>query len=141
MRFMRAIVTTGAVVLLAAVPALAHHSFAAQYDVNKPVETKGVVTKVEWTNPHARFYIDVKNDGGDVTNWNFELASPNVLIRNGWKPNTLKIGDAITVAGYLARTGPATGSRMAIASGVTASDGRKLFASSAQDLGRSGGVP
>ena len=136
MRFMRAVVITGAVLLLGAVPALAHHSFAAQYDSNKPVEMKGVVTKVEWTNPHARFYVDVKNDGGDVTNWNFELASPNVLIRNGWKPNTLKIGDPITVAGYLARTGPATGPKMAIASGVTASDGRKLFASSAQDLGR-----
>ena len=130
------IVTAGALVLAGTGPALAHHSFAAQYDANKPIEMKGVVTKVEWTNPHARFYIDVKGDGGDVTNWNFELASPNVLIRNGWKPNTLKIGDPITVAGYLARSGPATGPKMAIASGVTASDGKKLFASSAPDLGR-----
>lgn len=136
MKMTSAIVVTGTALFLWTAPALAHHSFAAQYDANKPVEMKGVVTKVEWTNPHARFYVDVKNDKGELTNWNFELASPNVLIRNGWKPSTLKIGDPITVAGYLARSGPATGPKMAIASGVTASDGKKLFASSAQDLGR-----
>lgn len=141
MRLTWAIVIAGASLVMGTPPALAHHSFAAQYDANKPIEMKGVVTKVEWTNPHARFYIDVKGGGGDVTNWNFELASPNVLIRNGWKPNTLKIGDPITVAGYLARSGPTSGPKMAIASGVTSSDGRKLFASSAQDLSRSGGVP
>lgn len=125
-----------AALLGSAVPVLAHHSFAAQYDANKPVEMKGTVTQVDWTNPHARFYIDVKDDKGTVTNWNFELASPNVLARNGWKRNTLKIGDAIAVTGYLARVEPTSGPKMAIASGVTASDGRKLFASSTQDLGR-----
>ena len=130
------VVAAGVMVLAWVASALAHHSFAAQYDANKPVEMKGVVTKVEWTNPHARFYIDVKSEQGDVASWNFELASPNVLIRNGWKPNTLRIGDPITVTGYLARSGPTTGPKMAIASGVTSSDGRKLFASSAQDLGR-----
>ncbi len=136
MRIKGAIVAASLVVVQWVAPAIAHHSFAAQYDASKPIEMKGVVTKVEWTNPHARFYIDVAADGGSVVNWNFELASPNVLIRNGWKPNTLKIGDPITVSGYLARSGPATGPKMAIASGVTASDGRKLFASSAQDLAR-----
>jgi hypothetical protein len=127
---------TGAALLVCGGPALAHHSFAAQYDSTKPVEMKGVVTQVEWTNPHARFYIDVKDDKGAVSQWNFELASPNVLVRNGWKRTTLKIGEEVTVSGYLARTGPASGPRMAIAGGVIASDGRKLFASSAQDLGR-----
>ena len=70
--------------------AAAHHSWTADYDAGKAVKVSGVVTKVEWTNPHARFYIDVKDDNGSVTNWNFELASPNVLVRNGWKPNTLR---------------------------------------------------
>ena len=116
--------------------ALAHHSFAAQYDARKPVEMKGVVTQVDWTNPHARFYIDVKDERGQVKKWNFELASPNVLVRNGWKRNTLKIGEPVAVTGYLARLSPADGPQMAIAASVTASDGRELFASAPQDLAR-----
>lgn len=116
------------------VPVLAHHSFAVQYDANKPVETRGTVTKVEWTNPHARFYVDVKNDKGETVSWNFEIASPNILARNGWKRNSLKPGDVVTVSGYMGRTSPADGPTMAIASGVIAADGRKLFASSAADL-------
>ena len=136
MKFTWAIVTTGVVLFMGTAPALAHHSFAAEYDANQPIELKGVVTKVEWTNPHARFYVDVKDDRGDVSNWNFELSSPSILTRNGWKPNTLKIGDPITVAGYLARSQPASGSKMAVASGVTSSDGTKLFASPAKEVGR-----
>jgi hypothetical protein len=123
---------TGAALVLAVVPLAAHHSFATQYDIAKPVEMKGAVTKVEWTNPHARFYIDVKDEKGEVTNWNFEMASPNVLVRNGWKPNTLKIGDQVTVGGYLARSAP----RMAIAGAITDANGRPLFASTQADLGR-----
>ena len=131
------IVTTAAALVLWSASGLAHHSFAAQYDASKPVEMKGVVTQIDWTNPHARFYIDVKDEKGTVTNWNFELASPNVLVRNGWKRTTLKIGDQIAVTGYLGRVQPESASkRMAIAGGVTSSDGRKLFASSAADLGR-----
>src|SRR5712691_6775894 len=130
------VIAIAGVVLVGTAPALAHHSFTAEYDANQPIELKGVVTKVEWTNPHARFYVDVKDDRGDVSNWNFELSSPSILTRNGWKPNTLKIGDPITVAGYLARSQPASGSKMAVASGVTSSDGIKLFASPAKEVGR-----
>jgi hypothetical protein len=122
----------GVTLLMGTVPVLGHHSFAAQYDAAKPVEMKGTVTKVEWTNPHARFYIDVKDAAGRVQNWNFEMASPNVLSRNGWRKDTLPIGSMITVAGYLARQGE----RMAIAGAITGPDGKPLFASTQQDLGR-----
>src|SRR5437870_13668116 len=128
------IAIAGIVLFMGMAPAFAHHSFAAEYDANQPIELRGVVTKVEWTNPHARFYIDVKDDRGDVVNWNFELASPSVLSRNGWKPSSLKSGDPITVAGYLARSQPASGSKMAVASGVTSSDGTRLFASPAKEV-------
>ena len=112
-----------------AVPAFAHHSFAAEYDAAKPVEIKGAVTKVEWTNPHARFYIDVKDANGKVTNWNFELASPNVLARNGWTRHSLKEGDIVTVQGSRAKDGD----NLANARTVTFADGKKVFAGSATD--------
>ena len=136
MKILAVVVTAGIALLTWGAPALAHHSFAAQYDATKHVELTGVVTKVEWTNPHARFYIDQKSDAGDVTSWNFEMASPNVLVRNGWKRTSLGIGDVVTVTGFMARTGPPAGPKMAIAESLTAADGRKLFASSAQDLTR-----
>lgn len=105
-------------------PALAHHSFATQYDADSPVTLTGVVTKVEWTNPHARFYIDVENADGGVTNWNLELASPNVLRRNGWLRNSLEAGDIVTVEGSRAHNG----SLLANARTVTLSDGSQVFA-------------
>jgi Family of unknown function (DUF6152) len=104
----------------------AHHSFAAQYDANKPVTLKGIVSKVEWTNPHARFYVDVRDETGTVTNWNLELASPNVLVRNGWSRTSLKVGDEIVVEGSLAKDG----SKMANARVVRLADGRRVFAGS-----------
>src|SRR5579864_543148 len=117
--------------MLAAVPMLAHHSFAAEYDRSKSVTLKGAVTKVEWMNPHARFYVDVKDDKGAVTNWEFELGSPNGLMRSGWTRNSLKQGDVVTVAGSLAKDG----SHLANASSVTLDNGKKVLSgvSSADD--------
>lgn len=112
--------------LLWAVPLLAHHSFTAEYDSTKSIHVTGTVTKVEWTNPHARFYVDVKDESGRVINWNFELGSPLVLTRLGWKRDSLKIGDQITVEGYPAKDG----SKMANARTATLADGRKVFAGS-----------
>jgi hypothetical protein len=119
------------IAIATAIPALAHHSFAAQYDANKPVTLQGTVTRVEWTNPHARFYIDVKDADGALVNWNLELASPNYLKRAGWSSSSLKQGDEITVEGSLARSG----ANMANARTVTFADGTRVFARSAQDGG------
>ena len=102
----------------------AHHGFSSEYDQNKPVTLTGVVTKIEWTNPHSRFYIDVKDEKGTVTNWNFELASANSLRRNGWTKDTLKVGDVITAKGFAALSGV----KMANANSVTLADGTALFA-------------
>lgn len=104
--------------------ASAHHSFATQYDIDAPVKLTGVVTRVEWTNPHARFYIDVEDENGVVQHWNLELASPNVLRRNGWMRNSLSAGDTVTVEGSQARDG----SMMANARTVTLKDGTQVFA-------------
>src|SRR5688572_26424371 len=106
----------------------AHHAFSAEYDATQVVELTGIVTKLEWTNPHVRFYIDVKGSKGEITNWDFELQSVNTLTRDGWSRNVLKVGDTVTVVGYRARNG----SNRANARGsVTKADGTTLFAGDA----------
>jgi hypothetical protein len=121
------IVSLGA--LFSAGVILAHHSFTAEYDSAKLRQFTGTVTKVEWMNPHARFYIDVKGEPAAVANWNFELGSPIFLRKLGWKQDSLKIGDQVTVEGYLAKDG----SRMANARKVLFADGRSVLAGSSAE--------
>ena len=122
---------TVAGLFLIAVPVRAHHSFAAEFDSNKPVTLTGVVTKVEWMNPHAHFCIDVKDANGKVVNWYLETGSPNGLLRRGWTRYSLKVGDVVTVQAYRAKDG----SNMASARVVTLADGQKVFAGTADDGG------
>jgi hypothetical protein len=111
--------------VLSGVPSAAHHSFAAEFDGSKPVTLSGTVARVEWTNPHIHFFLDVKDESGRVTQWKFEGYPPNMLVRQGWKREvTLKPGDTVTVFGWLARTEP----NLAHAREVTFSDGRKMAA-------------
>ena len=117
-------------VLVSAAPALAHHSFAGEYDGNKAVTVTGTVIKSEWTNPHARFDVDKKEADGSITHWEFELGSPNLLIRYGFTRDLLKIGSEVTVEGYQARDG----SHVANAKTVKLSDGKVLSAGSSAAL-------
>jgi len=126
-----------AALLLPALPVLAHHSFGAEYDVNKPITLSGVVTKVEWTNPHSHFYMDVKDDKGAVVNWKFEGYPPSVLYRTGWKRDTFKAGDTITVFGWRSRDGTA----WAHSREVTFKDGKKLFFGPPAGTGDGGDTP
>ena len=129
MRTKLTVVVAALGLLLAAVPVIAHHSFAAEFDANKPVKVTGTVTKVEWKNPHVYFYIDVKEDDGKVINWGMEMGSPNGLMRQGWTRNSMKVGDVVSVEGSRARDGSAIGNARAV---TLTSTGQRLFAASSQ---------
>jgi hypothetical protein len=102
---------------------LFHHSFAAEFDSSKPVELKGTVTRLDWVNPHAWIYLDVKDQKSNVTSWGFELGSPNLLMRSGWSRDSLKVGDVIVVNGWRAKDG----SNIANARVVRLEDGKRMF--------------
>src|SRR5215831_18978489 len=120
------VLAIGFALAIAAVPAVAHHSFAAQYDRSKPVTLTGPVTKVDWINPHARIFLDAKDAGGKVVNWEIELGPPAALMRNGWTKKAITIGETVTVVGSLAKDG----SNLANATSVTLADGKRVFAGS-----------
>ena len=124
-----AMLITGVAILLAgARPLLGHHSFAAEFDAAKTFKMTGVVTKVEWQNPHTFFYIDVTDQTtSKVTNWAMEMGSPNGLMRAGWTRNTMKVGDVVAVEGSLARSGRALGNARTV---ILTSTGQRLFAAS-----------
>ncbi len=127
------IVLATAWLILAGGRVYAHHSFDAEYDRNKPVTVTGTVTKLEWTNPHARIYIDVKDESGKVVNWDFELGPPNGLMRRGWNRNSLKAGHVVTISGF--RSKKVNEPNIANARTVTLADGRQVFAGSSFDTG------
>ena len=126
---LRLVAAAAAATMLTASPLAAHHSFVAEYDRNQPVKVMGTVTKVEWTNPHIWFFVDVKDDAGKVTNWGFSGGPPGVLQRRGIPRNALKVGDMVVVQGFRARDGSSNAS----GGSVTFADGRQVFTASPED--------
>ena len=126
MRVKLSVVVAGLGLMLAAVPVLAHHSFAAEYDAQKPVKFQGTVTQMEWINPHAWIHVDVKQADGRMVNWMVEAGAPNALLRRGFNKQSLLPGTVILVEGYQAKDG----AMRANGRDITYTDGRKLFVGS-----------
>lgn len=124
-----ALSAAGVALLLASLPALAHHSFAAEFDAEKPVSMKGRFVKMDWINPHSWIYMEVTRGDGKVVSWKCEALPPNGLYRGGWRRDSLKPGDDITVDGFLAKDGSFT----MWTRSVTTADGRRMFAGNAAD--------
>jgi|ERR1700733_3377661 len=123
--------------LLATVPVMAHHSFAAEFDGSRAVRLVGALTKIEWTNPHSYFYLDVKDEKGNVVKWSCEAGAPGALNRRGFQKGDIKIGDTLVVDGYLAKDG----SHLIDARRVTLPDGRSVSGASAGDGGPQDSAP
>ena len=123
MRTKLAILVAGLGLFCSVSPAVAHHAFGGEYDASKVVTLKGTVTKLEWTNPHARLYVDVTQPNGTVTSWNLELEGVSSLARRGWTRKTLTVGDTVTIVGEMARSGVS----VAHAKSITLADGKQVF--------------
>ena len=133
MRKIGLLVAAAGILLSAAAPVLAHHAFSAEFDQSKPIKMSGEITKLEWTNPHAWLFVDVKGADGKVVPWRFEMGAPNALLRAGWSRSDIKPGTAVTISGFLARAGGPVGNAFQ----VRLPDGRDLFAaSSVKDAAR-----
>ncbi len=123
MRTKLAVLVAGLALVGLAVPAVAHHAVGAEYDADKQVTLKGTVTRIEWTNPHSRLYLDVEEPDGTIVNWNLELTARSALVRQGWTSKTVSIGEMLTVEGHLARSGV----KMINAQSITTADGRAVL--------------
>ncbi len=124
------LVLVGVASLLAVVPAVPHHSFAAVFDVNRPIEFAGTVTRIEWTNPHAWIPVDTVNADGNVENWSVELLGINTLLKQGWRPDILKPGDVISVEGFGSRDGGTSANATAV---TVADTGEQLWVSASRE--------
>jgi DNA/RNA endonuclease YhcR with UshA esterase domain len=132
-----AVLTGAAGLLLSALPVLAHHSFAAEFDATKPITVKGTVTKMDWVNPHSHLRFDVKADDGTIEHWSAECLPPNGLYRQGWNRNTIKAGEEVTVTGFKAKDG----STYMWTQTIITADGRRLLSGSPEGPGGPGAPP